>query len=208
MTKEKLKIDFRMIEQEIKEDSFINNEGLSNEVAYYIYHYNPKYELLVRDYVDKMAKKYPIGKKALSIVHIDLYDEMIHYIENRGLLEKAYDMEEEYGYSYLHRSISNLLRMDLEESFFVDLIKTKTQELEGNYVVFISGIGKAYPIVRAHHILNNLHLNYDKAPVIFFYPGSFTGQSLSLLNIINDQNYYRAFSLNNRLALKEEENVN
>ena len=38
------------IEPKIKEPFFLENKGLSNEVGYYIFDYNPKYELKVNLY--------------------------------------------------------------------------------------------------------------------------------------------------------------
>ena len=37
-----------------------------------------------------------------------------------------------------------------------------------NSIVFITGVGKIYPFVRSHGILNKLHLIFDRAPVVLF----------------------------------------
>ena len=62
-------------------------------------------------------------------------------------------------------------------------------------VVFITGIGKCYPILRSHTVLNNLHQDIDNVPVVLFYPGNYDGQELVLFGEIKDDNYYRAFKL-------------
>ena len=36
---------------------------------------------------------------------------------------------------------------------------------------------------------------FDDIPVVLFYPGEYTGQSLTLFNEFADDNYYRAFNL-------------
>ena len=46
------------IESKIKEPSFLENKGLSNEVGYYIFDYDPKYELKVRDEVSRLKHKF------------------------------------------------------------------------------------------------------------------------------------------------------
>ncbi|MGN0004819.1 MAG: DUF1788 domain-containing protein [Candidatus Gastranaerophilaceae bacterium] len=67
--------------------------------------------------------------------------------------------------------------------------------------VLLTGIGKAYPLVRSHTILNNLHSVLDKIPVIMFYPGRYDQKDLKLFNNgssftgLKDDNYYRAFKL-------------
>ena len=64
-----------------------------------------------------------------------------------------------------------------------------------NSVVFITGIGKCYPLLRSHTVLNNLHQVIDSVPVVMFYPGEYDGQELVLFGEIKDDNYYRAFKL-------------
>ena len=59
--------------------------------------------------------------------------------------------------------------------------------------MLLIGIGKCYPIIRSHTILNNLHQVVDDVPVIMFYPGIYSGQDLMLFGEIKDDNYYRAF---------------
>ena len=46
-----------LIEQKIKEPSFLENKGLSNEVGYYIFDYDPKYELKVREEVSRIKNR-------------------------------------------------------------------------------------------------------------------------------------------------------
>lgn len=43
--------------------------------------------------------------------------------------------------------------------------------------------------------LNNLQHIFDDVPVVLFYPGEYTGQTLTLFNRFIDDNYYRAFNL-------------
>lgn len=62
-------------------------------------------------------------------------------------------------------------------------------------VVLIHGVGRVYPYMRSHHILNNLQHVFDDVPVVLFYPGEYSGQSLTLFGEFQDDNYYRAFNL-------------
>ena len=54
------------------------------------------------------------------------------------------------------------------DGMIVNYIKEHTPE---KAIIFITGIGKCYPIIRSHTVLNNLHLVIDKVPVVLFYPG-------------------------------------
>lgn len=68
------------------------------------------------------------------------------------------------------------------------------KRLDGNDIVFLTGIGKSWPIVRSHTILNNLHRVVEEQPLIMFFPGTYNGGALMLFDR-KDDNYYRAFEL-------------
>ena len=85
-----------------------------------------------------------------------------------------------------------MLRLTNDNNLIVSRIVEQTPD---RAVVFLTGVGKAFPFVRSHNILNNLHQVLDRVPVILFYPGRWNGQSLSLFGTIQDGNYYRAFPL-------------
>ncbi len=51
-----------------------------------------------------------------------------------------------------------------------EIFLSKIKEQLGNHnVVLITGVGKVYPFVRSHTILNNLQEVIDKIPVIMFF---------------------------------------
>ena len=84
------------------------------------------------------------------------------------------------------------MRITSTEGLIVEYIRERTPE---RAVVFLTGIGKCYPIIRSHTVLNNLHQVIDYVPVVMFYPGRYNGQELILFGEIKDDNYYRAFKL-------------
>ena len=57
------------------------------------------------------------------------------------------------------------------------------------------GSGSVYPLLRAHTLLNNLHAVMGRTPLVLFYPGRYDGQALRLFGILQNDNYYRAFTL-------------
>ena len=85
-----------------------------------------------------------------------------------------------------------MLRITSSDNLIVNYIRDNAPE---KAVVFIMGIGKCYPILRSHTVLNNLHQVIDNVPVVLFYPGNYDGQELVLFGKIKDDNYYRAFKL-------------
>lgn len=181
-----------MIEEAISDEDFRKNKGLSNEVGYYIFDYPAESELKVRRYLENLLKKNRSKPQGYELIIYDFYDIMIDLIEKEGLLESCIEMEENEGLDYLISAVNDILKTDYDDNYFNTYIEENTPD---NSVVFIIGIGKIFPFARAHGILNKLHLVFDRAPVVLFYPGKFDGQSLILFSEFKDENYYRAFPL-------------
>lgn len=172
--------------------SFRENKGLGNEVGYYIFDYAPCDELKVRERIEYIQHKNMSTKSDHKIIAFDLYEIMIEILKSKGYLEKCYDLEKKKGFQKISTAIANLLRVNATDGLVVEYIKTRIPK---DAIVFITGIGKCYPIIRSHTILNNLHQGIDNVPIVMFYPGKYDGQELVLFGEIKDDNYYRAFKL-------------
>ena len=188
----KTEIELGKIESEIGKTSFLNGKGLGNEVSYYVFDYDPKDEILVREYIDKLVKKDKEFGDGYKLKVYDVYDLMIELLESEGYLEDCFEMEKNDGMNYLVESVNDLLRMSDNNDYFTEYIEENTPE---KAIVFLTGVGKIFPFVRSHKILNNLHQIFDRSPVVMFYPGKYDGQSLELFGEFKDDNYYRAFPL-------------
>lgn len=181
-----------LAENLIKRESFRQNKGLGNEVGYYIFDYPAEHELLVREHIDYMKARNAKGNEGYELVVCDLYDMVIDILEEEGFLEQCYRFEEKKGLERIIKAVGNLLQVNDDTSLIVERIKERTPK---DAVVFLVGIGKCYPILRSHKVLNNLHQAIDYVPVVMFYPGKYDGQALMLFSEIKDDNYYRAFKL-------------
>ena len=188
----KTEIELGKIESEIGKTSFLNGKGLGNEVSYYVFDYDPKDEILVREYIDKLIKKDKEFGDGYKLKVYDVYDLMIDLLESEGYLEDCFEMEKNDGMNYLVESVNDLLRMSDNNDYFTEYVEENTPE---KAIVFLIGVGKIFPFVRSHKILNNLHQIFDRSPVVMFYPGKYDGQSLELFGEFKDDNYYRAFPL-------------
>lgn len=176
----------------IQKPSFRKNKGLGNEVGYYIFDYPPEQELLVRERVDYIRKKNEQSDDEYRIVVFDLYEIIIEILKEKGYLEKCYEFEKKRGFDRITKAVGNMLRITAKDSLIVNYIRERTPE---KAIVFLVGIGKCYPILRSHTVLNNLHQVIDNVPVVMFYPGKYDGQELILFGELKDDNYYRAFKL-------------
>lgn len=179
-------------EEIIKKPSFRQNKGLGNEVGYYIFDYPAENELLIRERVEYIRQKNEGAIDGFQVVVFDLYEVIIKLLQEKGYLEKCFEFEKNKGFERITKAVGNTLRVTAADSLLVAHIKDNTPK---NSVVFITGIGKCYPILRSHSVLNNIHQVIDDVPVVMFYPGRYDGQELVLFGEIKDDNYYRAFKL-------------
>lgn len=172
----------------INEEKFIQGRGLGNEISFYIFDYEPNEELIVRDYIKHIIKEFNYEGSNRKVIEFDLYKMLIEIAKEKRIFDRVFQVEEKQGKDALFKAMSTFAKPDV----FLNKIK---EQLGGNNVVFITGVGKVYPFVRSHTILNNLQEVIDKIPVIMFFPGRYDGQSLHLFNKFKDDNYYRAFPL-------------
>ena len=176
----------------LQEKQFRENKGLGNEIGYYIFDYEPENELIVREHVKFLKQKINDENTNMEIKEFDLYEIMLEILENKNYLSKAMDIESKKGTEYILNGIQKTLRLTLDIDLVVDYIR---QRVNKNQIVFVTGVGKAWPIIRSHLILNTLHSVIDEIPLVMFFPGTYSGQDLILFDDIKDDNYYRAFNL-------------
>ena len=180
------------LEDKIKQPNFRKNKGLGNEVGYYVFDYPANQELLVRERVGYLEAKYE--NQDFKIVVFDLYDIMMDLLIKEGFLDLCEEFEKTKGLSEIIKAVNEMLRME-EDNQNNEILAYIKNNAPDNSIVFLTGVGKCYPILRSHKILNNLHQFVDNVPVVMFFPGKYDGQSLMLFSEIKDDNYYRAFKL-------------
>lgn len=179
------------IEERINHPDFMKMDGAANEVGYYIFDYDPQYELQVRATVQDLVKRYAGKHMSFTIKEFDLFEVLLALLKEKGYLERSIKFEEDRGFGYMQEAVTRMLRVG-RDNLIVKHIKENTPE---NCVVFLTGVGKSYPFVRSHNIINSLQEVMDDTPVVLFYPGKYKDFSLSLFGIIQDGNHYRALPL-------------
>ena len=188
------KLEERLNKAEVilKKPNFLRNKGLGNEVGYYIFDYPAEEEMTVREWIAYIRNKYDSGTEGFRIIVFDLYDIVIDILSEKGFLEKCCEFEQRRGFDRITKAVGNTLRITARDSLIIQYIQERTPD---NTIIFLTGIGKCYPLLRSHTVLNNLHQVIDHVPVVMFYPGKYDGQELDLFGEIKDDNYYRAFRL-------------
>jgi len=169
----------------------LNNEGLSNEIGFWVFDYPPEFELEMRSFLadviePALAKHHP----PIRFATVNVFDLAIGLLEERKLLDKALDMQLAQGDDKALESLRRVLKEDKLAERLVSQIDVDNQDL-----VILTGVGSAYPILRTHTLLSALHPLMKDTPLLMLYPGKYDGYSFRLFNKLSEDHYYRAFRL-------------
>jgi hypothetical protein len=178
------------IPSKILTEEFLKSQGLGNELGFWIFDYAPESELQVREYLGMLPSFLTKQNTQLKLVNINLLQAMREYLDQRNFTEKAIQMQQSKGDAALIKALSGPLHMDKFAPFLMERYQAAEHD-----VVLITGVGSVWPVLRAHNLLNKLHALLGHKPLVLFYPGHYSGQSLALFNRISSNNYYRAFKL-------------
>ncbi len=179
---------FDKAEEIILKRTFRKNIGF--EEPYYIFDYEPKEELYIRERIGLLKNKAEIA--SVTVREFDLYDIIVQISKDKGFLEKNFEFERKKGLERVTKAIGNMLRVTTPDNLVVKYIE---EHSVGADVILLTGIGKCFPLFRAHNVLNNLNNVVHSIPVVMFYPGNYDGQSLILFSQVKDDNHYRAFKI-------------
>ncbi len=178
------------IPDKILSTEFLSGQGLGNEIGFWIFDYAPEHELDVREYIEFLEVMLVKKHSHRKVVNINLLKSLVDYLGDRNFIEKAIQMQKVKGDDALLKALKGPLHMDK----FAPYLTTKYSATEQD-IIFITGVGSVWPLLRAHNLLNSLHSLLGHKPVVLFYPGHYDGQAMSLFGKISSNNYYRAFRL-------------
>lgn len=188
---------FSAIESKLSDAHVLLDLGKANELPFFIFDYDPKHELLIRQEVEKLKRNNS------NIQEFDLFEIIVHLLKTEGYLETVKEYETQYDSDIL---LSQLFQpfLSLEEDYNPVMRYINENVIDdGNHIVLITGVGKAYPIIRSHTILNKLQPVIKNNPLVMMYPGRYdlnNTMCLRLFDRLGDDNYYRAFPLEERIS--------
>lgn len=182
------------LRQRLQDPDFQQSRGLSNEVPYYILAFNPADQPLVTEEISQIRRQVTRETAGVDIVEFNLYQIMWHLLADMGIADDVVTMEETDGLDYLTEQLNNALEMTSLNNLFVTYMQERIPN--DQTIVFVTGIGEIFPLIRAHKVLNTMHQVITNVPVIFFYPGVYDSLSLTMFGESKEDNYYRAFQLN------------
>lgn len=172
-------------------ERFLRMEGLSNEVPFFIYPYEPEHALDVAK--AKKRVKNRLAGKGIEVREINLYDLSVDVLKDRGDWEEVLEVEPELDKVEFTEMLQSMLN---PQQHLAPAIRERLATSEFD-IVFLTGIGEVFPYIRSHNVLNNLQSVVVGRPMLMFFPGRYEqsdtlGSSLVLFGRLKDDQYYRA----------------
>ena len=177
-----------LLKNKIREREFLNGKGLGNEVPFWIFDYPPDKEVLMRDTVQRLISA--CGKESISIKEIDLFDLCLSILFKKVPEDKIRKLEADKGSEVVYNKLKLMLKPEIIRKEIQEQLGTEKIDL-----IFITGVGRVWPLQRSHTILNNLQTIIQGTTLVMFYPGKYSENELSFFGKFKDANYYRAFRL-------------
>jgi hypothetical protein len=168
---------------------FINNEGISSGFPFFIHSFPIKKQSEIDVNTEFLIKR--LQSEGIEILDINLYKISIDLLNRENLLEQIMDQENRLPKQRLLRILSGPLNIN---NSLMPEITTRLSE-NNPKIVFLTGVGAAFPFIRSHTILNNIQSLVGNLPVVMFFPGTYNNLSLKLFDRL-DNNFYQAQNLN------------
>ena len=181
-----------LIKPKILSREFRAGQGLGNEINFWIFDYDPQDEMAVRSHIRYLQESVAAERDDVHVTVFDLFDLMVEYLDEKEYLDKVLKMEKDRTSDSIINPIKKTLRSTLADDVIVSKIAENSNP--NTDIILLCGVGKAWPIIRSHTVLNNLHSRIETTPLIMFFPGVYDSE-LRLFGEITDDNYYRAFRL-------------
>ena len=188
---ENISTKFKHLFEVISSQRFLKMEALGGEIPFFIAAYEIKQALEVEKATKALVKK--LGTAGVPVLELNLYDISIEILEEELGMEELFQIEEDMDKEEFKDALQSVL--DIQEVFMPN-IKDKINNSSAK-VYFLTGIGMVFPFMRAHNLLNNLQNVAKDAPTVTFFPGAYNGNSLNLFSVMQNDNYYRAFNIEN-----------
>lgn len=172
------------VKEIIQSEDFLEGKGLSNEVNFWMFCYDAKEEMIVRHFIEQITKE----NLKCHIVYYDLYEVFLKICEDNRILNRIPQLEEKRGKDFLAKQFSKMC----DAKTFAQKMDFEPQKGD---VILLGGVGKVFPFMRVHSLLEALQTHFTKTPVVTLYPGTFDGHQVKLFNLLKPNEYYRAFNM-------------
>jgi hypothetical protein len=176
----------------VSSDSFLKMDALGGEIPFWI----APYDIQANDQVEVEIKNLQtkLANTGIRTELIDLFELSCSIIEANIGIEKMFEVEKRKDKEKFKRALQSTV--NIHERLIPAIIE-RLNAAEPQ-ILFIKGVSSVYPFIRSHTVLNNLQSAVKHIPTVMFFPGAYSGNSLNLFGLMKDDNYYRAFNIDNQ----------
>ena len=175
------------LRDKIQKQDFLEGKGLSNEVNIQLFCYDPKDEMAVRHFTDKLLTDQSLS---CHLIEYNLYRVFLAICDDKRITDRIPTQEEKKGKQFI---LDQTSRMANNVAF---ISKMQYEPHKHGDVIMITGVGETFPFIRVHSLLDAMQPYFSDVPVLVMYPGSFVnGRYLQLFNELEPNSYYRAFNI-------------
>lgn len=176
----------------LSSERFLRMEGLGNEVAHFIYDYDPSWALDVAQAKKRIKTKLDT-ELGIKVFEINLYDLCVDLLKKRNVWDRVLAAEPTMEKPEFLKMLQNMLDPQMH---LAPAIK-ELMAAESFQILFLTGVGEVFPFVRSHTVLNNLQTVVSDKPMLMFFPGRYEvsatqGSALVLFGQLKDDSFYRA----------------
>jgi len=172
--------------------SFLAMKGLANEVPIFIHPYNPADEDHVRRMVDSITSR--LRASGIEVAVIDLFDTVLGILEDNDLLTGLLEDEASFEKIDLLETLENYA--DPKAHLIpriLDVIAKDNVKL-----TLIVSVGRVFPFLRTHTVLEALQPAMMRHPIVMFFPGDYlqedgSGSQLRLFGSVPTPSLYRPY---------------
>lgn len=169
---------------------FLKKEGLGGELPFFIHSFPVSQQQVVNANIQSLVKR--LQNEGIEILEINLYKLCVDILQRASIFDQIVEQEVNMPKLRLNRIlVSNL---NVETVIIPEIHKRHAKS--NAMMVFLTGVGEVFPFIRSHSILNNTQTLVGNIPLVMFFPGSYNNKTLTLFELIKDENYYRAHNLN------------
>ena len=170
----------------VQNPEFLEGKGLSNEVNIRFFCYDPKDEMAVRYFTEKL-----VSDKSLScnLIEYNLYKVFLSICDDKRIIDRIPSLEEKKGSVFVLNQLNRMANSEV----FINKMQYEPHKL-GDAII-ITGVGEAFPFIRVHSLLDAMQPYFSDVPILVMYPGTFDGHSMRLFDRLSPNSYYRAFNI-------------
>ncbi len=177
---------FTFIRRVVSQERFLRMEGLSGEIPFWIAPYDVKAENQVNSEIINLVRK--LHNDGIIALCVDLFELSCELVDEHIGLEEMFALEQSMEKQFFIDALQSTINI---HERFIPAISERI-EAENPSMLLIKGVGRVFPFIRSHIVLNNLQSAVKNIPTLMFFPGEYSGKSLKLFDLLEDDNYYRA----------------